>query len=127
VRKVLALLLAIAALGAVGSASATSAFYKGGPVFQTPSHNIRCVFWSSAIDCHVVNRHQVVSLPYDSGRTSVWYVPGGPVTGGSVMEYGQRAELPGLVGCISRFNGLTCRSKITGHGFFASRDAIVRF
>ncbi len=59
-------------------------------------------------------------LPSD-GRVRVFRPEDAPIAGNKVLAYGHELRA-GLFVCSSRKAGLTCRSRLSGHRFFLSRE-----
>jgi hypothetical protein len=116
------------ASGAAGSDSAVAPVSWWG--FQTPSHNIVCnsglpVTGAPGLSCVVFS----ASVPGKSQKTwvlkargvpRVLHVLGNIGTDVRVLAYG-RSWQRGVLSCVSRSSGLTCRNA-QGHGFALSRE-----
>jgi hypothetical protein len=121
------LVLALAVfLSASGTALARS------KAFQTPSHNIRCLYMSSQgpgpwIRCDVLSLNDTafrIDKRHRGRRIHVTDTVSMP--GAQVLGYGNSLRV-GPFTCRSRRNGLTCRSRSSGHGFKVSRQRQTRF
>ena len=113
-----------------GSATTDPTGYGPGPPtwrsnwFQSPTRNIKCRYYPSRqyVVCRTSNNGVLAGVTlygqsyrrYDGYR---FYFPGGPI-----LSYGQAWTVAGRFRCISRYNGMTCRSLQTGRGFFINRD-----
>jgi hypothetical protein len=96
--------------------------------FQTPSHNIVCVYSSSGgpgafVRCDVLSLNDVGFFLRGDGRPRRRKVSdtAADVTRAPVLRYGSSKRL-GLFTCRSRRSGLTCTSGSSGRGFTLSRE-----
>jgi Family of unknown function (DUF6636) len=120
------LILATALLIAAPPASARSKH------FQTPSHNIRCLYLSSQgpgpwIRCDVLSLNDTayrIDRRHRGRRIHVTDTVAVP--GANVLGYGKSLRV-GPFTCTSRPSGLTCKSRSSGHGFKVSRERQTRF
>ena len=111
------------------SATAASASSKS---FQTPSHNIRCLYMSTQgpgpwIRCDVLSLNDTafrIDKRHKGRRIHVTDTVAEP--GAKVLRYGKSLRV-GPFTCRSRTSGLTCRSRTSGHGFTISRQRQKRF
>jgi S1-C subfamily serine protease len=107
-----------AASGSVTRASGAS----DRDLFQSPSGNIRCAYEDQAgVACVTLN--DGLGAVLRSFDTS--YAIDDPYSfnppPGRTIPYGQTWSVSSFR-CTSRIDGMTCRSTVTGHGFFLSRD-----
>src|SRR3954449_12328569 len=110
-----------AAVDAALAAGATPAVAKTRS-FQTPSHNIRCAYFSTQgpgpwIRCDVLSLNDTafrVDRRHKGKRIHVTDAAAGPHA--PVLRYGRSLEV-GPFKCKSRTSGLTCKSRSSGHGF----------
>ncbi len=139
--KSILLLLAVALIGlAAPSALAAPKGQVDEIIFYTPSKNIRCDGWwygrSTEMNANTVQWTLMSTMRDDPGgymndlpsvyRLSVrgsssisradWMVPLG-----RGAPYGTTLNV-GWIRCVSRYSGLTCKGRISGHGFFLSRE-----
>jgi hypothetical protein len=143
--KVAALTGALVLLGASSGTHAATTTHG----FQTPSHNIQCLYQdgaSASVFCGIKSGLKPppprkrckegdptdkLILMTKTGRASepsCWGDPG-PIgyPGLPVLAYGHsRVWAAGGLRCSSSFEGLTCRNA-AGHGFFLSRARSRRF
>lgn len=121
------LALAIAVfLSASGTADARS------KSFQTPSHNIYCLYLSSQgpgpwIRCDVLSLNDTgfrIDKRHKGRRIHVTDTVA--ERGAKVLGYGRSLRV-GPFTCTSRQSGLRCRSRVSGHGFKLSRQRQTRF
>lgn len=94
-----------------------------GQSFSSPTGNLRCGYYGTSIRCSSANDGFSVGLdetgdPYNS--------EGAVEAGGTVVPYGQTWS-SGVFLCDSAFDGITCRSTTSGHGFFLNRDSFDSF
>jgi hypothetical protein len=95
--------------------------------FQTPSHQIRCLYSSSGgpgafVRCDALFLNDVGFFIHRRGRGRREHVTdaaAGPHA--AVLRYGRSLVL-GPFRCTSRRTGLTCKSRVSGHGFTVSRQ-----
>lgn len=92
--------------------------------FHSPTGNIRCRYYPRGgyVACKTLNNQRLagVTLFGRSYRRADGYnfsFPAGPTLG-----YGQNWIVRGRFRCDSRFKGMTCRSLVTGRGFFINRS-----
>jgi hypothetical protein len=127
-RVVWTLLLAALAIALVGAAPASA---RTKP-FQTPSHNIRCLYMSTQgpgpwIRCDVLSLNDTAYRIDRRHRGRRIHVTDTVAERGApVLRYGKSLRL-GPFTCRSRTSGLTCSSRISGHGFKVSRERQSRF
>jgi hypothetical protein len=116
--------------------------------FKTPSGNIRCDVWTTngapsgnAIQCAIMSSRVRVTyqcpdpqgslgcpLVYSmDARSTVKIERGRWQVGASTTLGYNRVITVGWIRCSSAFSGLTCKSSLTGHGFFLSREATRTF
>src|SRR3954468_13908807 len=114
-RYVVALLLAVATVGACAdSASAWS-----GSIFSSPTGNLRCRYYGGdqALFCRSMNDGFTIWLGRYGRPATRRY---GPAIGrGHYFAYGETWTAPGF-SCNSQITGITCRNP-NGHGFFLNR------
>ena len=124
--------LLIAALAAALLAVCAAPAFARTKSFQTPSHNIYCLYMSTQgpgpwIRCDVRSLNDVgfrVDRKHKGRRihiTDSVFTPGA-----KVLHYGKSLRV-GPFTCTSRTSGLTCRSRASGHGFKISRQKQKRF
>lgn len=97
--------------------------------FQTPSHNIVCLYSTSGgpgafIRCDVLSLNDVgffLDRRHKARRRHVTDTAA-DTTRARVLRYGRSLRL-GPFRCRSRRSGLTCRSLVSRHGFKLSREA----
>lgn len=125
-----------AVCGTVGAASVLSgtaarasshAFYA----FRTPSSNIVCDLASSSarqgrLSCAVRSTGSANAYPKTwsiaaAGRVIVARIDNSPDPNGAVLAYGHSLRR-GPFRCSASRSGLECRSVLSGHGFFLSRE-----
>ncbi len=100
--------------------------------FQTPSHNIRCLYMSTQgpgpwIRCDVLSLNDTafrIDKRHSGRRIHVTDTVSMP--GAQVLGYGKSLRV-GPFTCRSRQSGLTCKSRSSGHGFKLSRQRQTRF
>lgn len=130
--------LTLLALAAPVASSSAGPVQVREVIFHSPSQNVRCDGWwfgtvrsGNAVQCAVMstvgdspggylnNRPNVYRLGA-TGRASVeravWQIGLG-----RVVRYGASVRI-GYISCSSRSQGVTCRSRLSGHGFFLSRQ-----
>jgi hypothetical protein len=118
----------VAAFVAV-SASAALARSKS---FQTPSHNIYCLYLSSQgpgpwIRCDVLSLNDVGFRIDKRHKGRKIHITDSVVNrGAKVLRYGRSLRV-GPFTCTSRESGLACKSRSSGHGFKLSRQRQSRF
>jgi hypothetical protein len=109
------------ALAAPATAAGNDVFFAtpGGNTFcQTFGHHLMCGMLSTrrprgAIPVYFLRVH---------GQARVRPIVGDPDTEVPVLRYGHvRRLFDGRVRCVSRWRGLRCRSRVSGHGFVLSR------
>jgi len=115
-----ATVLAVVALALTAATPAAAATKR----FQTPSHNIVCLYSSSGgpgphLRCDVRSLNDTAFTLDRTHRGRRVHVTDA-VTAGPVLRYGRTLRL-GPLRCTSRRTGLTCRSTVSRHGFFLSR------
>jgi hypothetical protein len=123
------LLLGLAALALALPASAEARYRQ----FQTPSHNIVCSYSSSGgpgpfVRCDVLSLGDEGFFLKKRGKARRHRVTdvAGDVTRARVLRYG-RSRRFGPFRCRSRRSGLTCKSRVSGHGFKLSRRRQILF
>ena len=129
-RRVAAWTGLVLALAVFASASGTA--LARSKAFQTPSHNIRCLYMSSQgpgpwIRCDVLSLNDTafrIDKRHRGRRIHVTDTVSMP--GAKVLGYGKSLRV-GPFTCRSRQTGLTCRSRSSGHGFKVSRQRQTRF
>jgi hypothetical protein len=95
--------------------------------FQTPSHNIYCLYVSSGgpgafLRCDVLSLNDVGFTLNRRGRGKRIRITDSVVNRKArVLRYGRLIRV-GPFGCRSRRSGLTCKSRVSGHGFKLSRQ-----
>ena len=100
--------------------------------FQTPSHNIYCLYMSTQgpgpwIRCDVLSLNDTGFTVKRTGRARRIRITDSVVRRrASVLRYGRTLRV-GPFTCRSRQSGLTCRSRTSGHGFTLSRRRQRRF
>jgi hypothetical protein len=120
----------IVPLGWVGRAVAESDFQE--LLFRTPSKNIYCSAfeWNSLtngiIHCVVLSTGTARLNPKQwdlraEGRVNIYRPEDAPIANNRVAPYGTILRL-GLFRCSSMRSGLKCWSRLSGHGFFLSRE-----
>jgi hypothetical protein len=124
--------LLIAALAAaVLAVCATPAFART-KSFQTPSHNIYCLYMSTQgpgpwIRCDVRSLNDVGFRVDRRHKGRKIHITDSVITpSAKVLHYGKSLRV-GPFTCTSRTSGLTCRSRASGHGFKISRQKQKRF
>ena len=121
-RSVAAALMAAAAL----ALSATPALART-KSFQTPSHNIYCLYMSNQgpgpwIRCDVLSLNDTGFRIDRRHRGKRIHITDSVVNRrAKVLPYGSLLRV-GPFGCRSRTSGLTCKSRVSGHGFKISRQ-----
>lgn len=107
--------------------------------FQSPTGNIACGFYEDGAVCQITEYdYAVPPRPADCGDTG-WgfnfgtdrvggfmFCAGDVEGGGPALAYGQQLA-QGDIHCVSREDGVTCVSIVSGGGFFLSRDAYQLF
>jgi hypothetical protein len=117
------LTVALAALLVLAAAAPASAATRR---FQTPSHNIVCLYGSKGgpgphLRCDVLSLNDTgfrLDRRHRGRRVRVTDTVNDPRA--PVLRYGSSRRF-GPFRCTSRRTGLTCRSRVSGHGFFLSR------
>lgn len=111
--------------------------------FVTPSKNIGCVIDEADLPearCDIANRSwtppakpRSCNLDYGytvivsaRGRASFGCASDTALGGGPVLAYGHGFRSRHFV-CVSQANGVTCSNRLTGHGFFLSRQRVWLF
>jgi hypothetical protein len=100
--------------------------------FQTPSHNIYCLYLSSQgpgpwIRCDVLSLNDTGFSIDKRHRGRKIHITDSVVNRGArVLHYGSSLRV-GPFSCTSRQSGLTCKSRSSGHGFKLSRQRQTRF
>ena len=95
--------------------------------FRMPSSNIFCMYLSSGgpgayLRCDVLSRNDVGFELRRRGRGKRIRITDSVVNRGArVLRYGRLIRV-GPFGCRSRTSGLTCKSRVSGHGFKLSRE-----
>jgi hypothetical protein len=123
--KVQTLILAISATLAL-SVPAMAAASTTTNVFQSPSGNITCRYYSSiqTVACQTRNDHYAVAVSrYGSKSQPVNYAWASPYA--FTLAYGGKWTAPGIL-CVSSRMGMGCRTS-TGHGFVLAADAVERW
>ena len=126
-RSLAACLLATAALAA-GAAPALARSKS----FQTPSHNIYCLYLSSQgpgpfIRCDLLSLNDIGFTVDRTHKGKRIHITDSVVNrSAKVVHYGKSLRV-GPFKCTSRTSGLTCRSRVSGHGFKLSRQRQRRF
>jgi hypothetical protein len=100
--------------------------------FQTPSHNIRCLYMSTQgpgpwIRCDMFSLNDTafrIDRRHRGLRIHVTDTVAEP--GAKVLRYGRSLRV-GPFTCTSRLSGLTCKSRPSGHGFKLSKQRQKRF
>ena len=106
---------------AAGPAAATTRH------FQTPSRNIACLYSSSGgpgayLRCDVLSLNDVGFELRRRGRGRRIRITDSVVNRKArVLGYGRLIRV-GPFGCRSRTTGITCKSRVSGHGFKLSRE-----
>jgi len=101
-------------------------------LFRTPSKNIFCnaFEWNSLkngdIQCVVLSTGTAHLNPKEwlleaEGRVQIFRPEDAPIAANKVVPYGTLLKL-GLFRCTSMRSGLKCWSRLSGHGFFLSRE-----
>ncbi len=110
----------VATPGQAGAATST---------FQTPSHNIVCLYSSSGgpgpfIRCDVLSLNDVGFFLQRRGKARRRHVTdvAADTTRARVLRYGKSLRR-GPFRCRSRRSGLTCRSVVSNRGFKLSRES----
>jgi hypothetical protein len=124
------LLIAILAV-VVPAVSATPALARS-KSFRTPSRNIYCLYMSTQgpgpwIRCDVRSLNDVafrVDRTHKGRKIRITDSVFSPRA--KVLRYGRSLNV-GPFTCTSRTSGLTCRSRVSGHGFKISRQRQKRF
>jgi hypothetical protein len=113
---------AVATVAAAALAGAGTAAAWQSNTFSSPSGNIQCKYDApnEVVSCRTLNDNWVAAV---SLYGSSYKVRGGSYTPGRILGYGSTWTVPGKFRCVSRTDGMTCRSLITGHGFWTSRTA----
>ena len=126
-RLVIALATLALALALPGAAEAKTR------QFQSPSHNIICMYSSSGgpgafIRCDVLSLDDIGFFLRRHHRPRRRHVTdvAGDTTRARVLRYGHSRRL-GPFTCRSRRSGLSCKSRVSGHGFKLSRKRQRRF
>ncbi len=103
---------AVATVAAAALAGAGTAAAWQSNTFSSPSGNIQCKYDApnEVVSCRTLNDNWVAAV---SLYGSSYKVRGGSYTPGRILGYR----------CVSRTDGMTCRSLVTGHGFWTSRTA----
>jgi hypothetical protein len=119
--------LALAAVVATPARTSAHAFYA----FRTPSSNIICDLAFSSprlgrLECAVRSTGARDAYPKTwhlaaVGRVTVARIDNSPDPNGAVLAYGHSLRR-GPFRCASSRSGLECRSMLSGHGFFLSRE-----
>ena len=93
--------------------------------FQSPTGNIHCLYTGKAIGCQTLNDGFVVGVGaygrafhFRTARTA----PGGPT-----LSYGASYYGGGRFRCASSVSGVSCRSLLSGHGFWINRTSYRTF
>ena len=126
-RRITISLLVVAALAAL----ATPALAKS-KSFQTPSHNIYCLYLSSQgpgpwIRCDVLSLNDTGFTVDRRHKGKRIHITDSVVNrGAQVVRYGKSLSV-GPFTCTSRSSGLTCKSRSSGHGFTLSKQRQRRF
>src|SRR3954452_7949181 len=100
--------------------------------FQTPSHKIRCAYMSTLgpgpwIRCDVLSLNDTafrLDRTHKGKRIHVTDAAAGPHA--RVLRYGHSLKV-GPFTCTSRRSGLTCKSRVSRHGFKLSKQRQKRF
>jgi hypothetical protein len=95
--------------------------------FQTPSHKIRCAYMSTLgpgpwIRCDVLWLNDTayrLDRTHKGKRIHVTDAVAGPHV--KVVRYGTSLRV-GAFTCTSRTTGLTCKSRVSRHGFTVSKE-----
>ena len=117
----------VAALAASVMAFAAAPASARSKSFQTPSHNIYCLYSSSGgpgafLRCDVLSLNDTGFMLKRRGRGKRIHITDSVVKrGAKVLRYGRLIRV-GPFGCRSRTSGLTCKSRVSGHGFKVSRQ-----
>ena len=110
-------------LFAAGASPAAAAPTKS-PVFQTPSKKIACRYdptGTPRIRCDVLWLNDLAVVLTPKGKARRRHVTDTVASPHArVLRYGRSLEL-GPFKCTSRRTGLTCRSRLSDHGFTVSR------
>ena len=124
--------LLIAALAAALLAVCATPAFARTKSFQTPSHNIYCLYMSTQgpgpwIRCDVRSLNDVGFRVDRKHKGRKIHITDSVFTpGAKVLRYGRSLRV-GPFTCTSRTGGLTCRSRASGHGFKISRQSQKRF
>jgi hypothetical protein len=94
--------------------------------FHTPSKNIACLYSSEGgpgpfLRCDLYTLNDTAFTVRRRGKARRIHVTDAVGGGGRELGYGERIRV-GPFRCLSRRVGLRCRSVVSGHGFFISRD-----
>jgi hypothetical protein len=129
-RAVLAVCATVGAssvFSSTGAHASAHAFYA----FRTPSSNIICDLAFSSpregrLGCAARSSGTPGAYPKTwslagVGRVTVARIDNSPDPNGAVLAYGHSLRR-GPFRCASSHTGLECRSVVSGHGFFLSRD-----
>ncbi len=115
----------IAAAAIVAAAAlATPAAASAATFFETPSGNIVCRASTSNVICDVRSEDVGATL-YRWGGTRFSFARGVDY-GDFTLDYGYTWKNRAFR-CTSAYEGLTCRSRYDGHGFFVSVEEQYRF
>lgn len=127
-RRIITLTVAV---GLLAVASASASVHQ----FQSPSRNIGCYIDGDSVRCDIRARtwsppRKPASCPsvvswgqgLQVGRGRATFVCAGDTVlgAGSILGYG-KTRSAGRFSCTSRESGMSCRNRVTGHGFFLSR------
>jgi hypothetical protein len=130
------LIAASLVIAAIGAGPAQHAAAAPGPQaiswwsnwFVSPTHNIHCRYFpgNSLMACTAQNKDHMLGVtvwgqPWHRSTTAGYSFPAGPT-----LRYGETwtATVDGekVIRCSSRSTGMTCKSLMTGRGFFLSRE-----
>jgi hypothetical protein len=121
-------LLVMAAALVVSSSSGARVTLRSSPtatapiVFKSPSGNIRCRYFPSAltIGCLTLN-NSIETMMRAAGQPYTQKVSHG-FPGGPVLAYGKSRSFGGQFTCSSRKTGMFCRSLVAARCFLVTRD-----
>ena len=133
-RRMLLLLLVLVAALAAAAVAAGGPAGSSGPTwhsswFVSPTHNIHCRWWGdeALLACTTQNDDFMTAVTvwgkaWHRHNTAGYTFPSGPT-----LYYGEtytayNASNRAVVRCWSRSTGMTCKSLMTGRGFFISRE-----
>ncbi|MFN2467767.1 MAG: hypothetical protein ABR521_06510 [Gaiellaceae bacterium] len=91
--------------------------------FVSPTGNIRCRYfpYQQVLACKTLNNGRVAVAPL-YGSAYAGYIGDYSFPSGPVLYYGQTYTVSGKFRCVSRVNGMFCRSLQTGRGFGIARE-----